>query len=157
MNAVVVVLPLPSIGCAQNRHSNRFERQEHTKHDRNVASRTVKTLGVSADWSPEGTFSLSIEVNTVTWVDRYRAQGFKRKDAQARSRMMRSKKFSNYMPDDVQNAIGATKAFCDGLVDAGLIKDDSKRYLVEVTGRIVTDSSRDPGVVLTLTRTGGPA
>ena len=36
---------------------------------------------------------------------------------------------AGYQPRDVANAIGALKAQIDGLVDAGVIKDDSRKYL----------------------------
>ena len=51
-----------------------------------------------------------------------------------------------YQPRDVPNAIAAAKALFDGLTDAGLIVDDSARYMQ--LGTVEIDSKRGPYVVV---------
>lgn len=47
-----------------------------------------------------------------------------------------------YIPRDLQNIIGATKAYFDGLVDAGWLADDSIQYLTGISGQVVKKSGK---------------
>lgn len=51
-----------------------------------------------------------------------------------------------YRPNDPDNALAAAKPLIDGLSDAGLIEDDSWRWL-EI-GRIAADPDGGPGVLI---------
>lgn len=53
-----------------------------------------------------------------------------------------------YCPRDTQNAIGALKAAIDGMVDAGIVPDDSARWVTWGEFRLVRDG--EPGVHVTV-------
>lgn len=55
-----------------------------------------------------------------------------------------------YIPRDLQNIIGAAKAYFDGLVDARWLVDDSIDYLTAISGQVVKKAGRSE-VVITFT------
>ncbi len=59
-----------------------------------------------------------------------------------------ARKLGLYCPRDVSNAIAAFKAGQDGIVDAGLIRDDSARYME--LGTVTIDPKVGPFVRVTV-------
>lgn len=56
-----------------------------------------------------------------------------------------------YLPDDPSNAAYALKAAVDGLVDAGLLLDDSLKYLYALTTRVVkVDTREEEGLLIVI-------
>lgn len=51
---------------------------------------------------------------------------------------------------DEENTIPTYKAICDGLVDAGIVPDDTPRYMRKEMPRIVFDRNQEKRLVLTL-------
>jgi hypothetical protein len=49
---------------------------------------------------------------------------------------------------DVENPVPTLKALCDGLVDAGIVPDDTPNYMVKHMPRIVYDPGARPEVLL---------
>lgn len=58
------------------------------------------------------------------------------------------RKTQRYQPRDAANALSAFKAGIDGLVDAGMVPDDSAKHLE--LGAILIDSTRGPFVEVTV-------
>ena len=56
-----------------------------------------------------------------------------------------------YLPDDPSNAAYALKAAVDGLVDAGLLPDDSLKYLHTLSTRVVkVDTREEEGLMIVI-------
>jgi hypothetical protein len=51
---------------------------------------------------------------------------------------------------DEENTIPTLKALCDGLVDAGVVPDDTPEYMRKEMPRIVLDRNTPPRIVLTI-------
>jgi hypothetical protein len=60
-----------------------------------------------------------------------------------------------YRPNDADNAIGSLKSFIDGLVDAGMVPDDSHKWISWENPRLYRTEKEHQGrceVVLTITQ-----
>lgn len=155
MNRLVITLPLPSKACAQNSHVGYHERARHTKHDRILAAEAAKLAMLGTGWKAGPTI-VEVEYNIVLWRSRHIALGRTKAEASRRAAMMRqSRKYPAYAPQDPQNAVGAAKAYIDGLVDAGVLEADDYGHVLSFTGSVVCDPTRDPGVTITLTKAVG--
>lgn len=63
---------------------------------------------------------------------------------------------SCYLPDDPSNAAYALKAAVDGIVDAGLLPDDSHKYLHTLSTRVVKVGTREEeGLLVTIEELSG--
>lgn len=61
------------------------------------------------------------------------------------------KSAAGYKPRDIENAIAAMKPMIDGMVDAGVIPDDSSRWLTWGEVRLLrTKNGNPPGVHITV-------
>ena len=60
-------------------------------------------------------------------------------------------KCRGYAPRDIQNAIAAMKPMIDGMVDAGVVADDSDKWLRWGEFRFNRSSDVEPGVVINVT------
>lgn len=56
---------------------------------------------------------------------------------------------------DEENVIPTLKAICDGLVDAGVVPDDTPQYMRKEMPRVVFDRNTDKRLVLTLSSSRG--
>ena len=61
-----------------------------------------------------------------------------------------------YLPDDPSNAAYALKAAVDGLVDAGLLPDDSHKYVHTLSTRVVkVDTREEEGLYIVISELDG--
>lgn len=61
----------------------------------------------------------------------------------------------SYIPRDIANGIAAIKAAIDGIVDAGLLEDDSKEYLL--IGEVSIDAGAPAGVYFQFVEADAPS
>ena len=109
MQELKVKTGLPHRGSSQNARGHWAKRHRSASSDREMAFWIFKSCGVK--------FNGPVEVSAVYACHRGSA---------------------GYIARDVQNALGACKHIVDGMVDAGVVKDDSKKYLTWGSFDLVT-------------------
>jgi hypothetical protein len=128
-----VTLPLPPLGASPNSRLHYYAKARAVKAARKVAWYWFKRAKPS-DWNP-----VPLILSVVYHCPQCTV---------------------GYKPRDVQNAIAALKPAVDGMVDAGLIPDDSRKWLswgeVTLSRRA---NGQPPGVHMTIVPQpqGGPA
>lgn len=133
---LVVTVPPPEPGCAQNTRKHWRVRHRADKLARTVAQLYAHSAVVSASWQTADRVRIHID-----WY-MARVTGFKAKC---------------YHPLDIQNALGALKSTIDGLVDGGVVVSDSHKHVQFGDVRLHRTKKEHQGrtaVVLTVERMG---
>lgn len=121
-----LVVPLPPIEASPNLHSSRLARMRALTEYRQLVGLLARQR-IPAGWDPTRRQRLSLRF--VLGHGRRAGDGC-------------------YRPSDPDNAVAAAKPLIDGLIDAGLLEDDSWHYLE--LGAVTAEDGGEPGVVVRL-------
>lgn len=144
MTSITVACPLPPIDLSANKHPLWAQKASAIKTYRYHCGNLFKEAWRAAG-CPKFSIPITIEMDFYLCHKEALACDDKTKWVIA------SKRY--YFPKDVQNAIISTKALVDGIVDAGIVSNDSARYVQFGCTRLLTTKPQHKGracVVVTL-------
>lgn len=116
----------------------------------------VKALSPNAHlhWREKHKATSAARKNSWYWFRRFMPNGWKPAPIEIAVQYRWGPSAQGYRPRDVQNAIAALKPMIDGMVDAGIIPDDSAKWLSWGRVQIVRCALGDvPGVRITVAKT----
>lgn len=132
MRTLTVELPLPSADLSSNARVHWGKRHKATRAQRYDAWYAACQAKYKAEWKGDSPITVDVEY-------RY------------------DKTATGYKARDIANALSALKAAFDGLVDAGIVPDDTRKWFrlgsfrLHTTAKELQAMGKHPGVTLTIT------